>query len=202
VNIASPDCFDLLAADPRWQTFTDEEQRIVDAFVRHWQIKPGDHVLEPGCGSGRLTTVLAALTGPAGCVMAFDVSPEFMRLAAQRHLPPHVILRTARTEELPLAPASFDHVVCFNVFPHLVPQAAIARRLAAALRPGGRFWIAHTCSRQFVNEIHRRGPPAIHDHLLPDPRQLTSLLRQAGLVEIEVEDDAGHFLARAIRPSS
>lgn len=192
-------CFDTLAADARWQAFDAEEHGKVDAFVHRWRIKPGDRVLEPGCGAGRLTEVLAALTGPAGCVVAFDASPGFMRLAARRNLVSHVILHTARAEALPLAPGSFNHVVCFNVFPHLRPLAQTACRFAAALRPGGVFWIAHTGSRTFVNAVHREGPPAFHDHLLPAPGKLRRLLRAAGFGEIEIEDGAGHFLARAVR---
>ncbi len=199
MNADSADCFDELASDARWRAFTVEERRKVDAFVRRWEIKPGDRVLEPGCGAGRLTEVLAALTGPTGSVVAFDASPEFMRLAAQRALPRHVILHTARADALPLAPDSFDHVVCFNVFPHLTPLPETARRLAAVLRPRGVFWIAHTRSQTFVNAVHREGPSAIHDHLLPAPEALAQLLREAGLGEIEIEDGADCFLARAVR---
>jgi demethylmenaquinone methyltransferase/2-methoxy-6-polyprenyl-1,4-benzoquinol methylase len=195
----SAGCFDTLASDARWRTFTVEERRKVDAFVRRWGIKPGDRVLEPGCGAGRLTEVLAALTGSAGSVVAFDASPEFMRLTAQRALPPHVALHTARADALPLAPDSFDHVVCFNVFPHLTPLAATTRRLVTVLRPRGVFWIAHTRSQTFVNAVHREGPPAIHDHILPAPEALTRLLRDAGLGEIEIENGADCFLARAVR---
>ena len=46
-------CFDTLAADTRWRAFDAEERRKVGAFVRRWGIKPGDRVLEPGCGAGR-----------------------------------------------------------------------------------------------------------------------------------------------------
>ena len=194
--------FDALASEARWQSFSSEDLLKVDAFVRSWGIKPGDRVLEPGCGSGRLTAVLADLTGPTGRVEAFDGSPEFVRLAAQRHLPPHVSLYAAWAEALPLAPGSFDHVVCFNVFPHLMPHAVITRRMAVALRPGGALWIAHSCSRVVLNAIHRRGPPALHDHLLPTARKLARLLREAGLKNVEIEDGADHFLARAIRPAS
>ena len=194
-------CFDALASDARWRTFTPEERRKVDVFVRRWGIKPGDCVLEAGCGSGRLTIVLAGLTGPTGRVTAFDCSTEFLRLAAQCRLPAHVTLHAAWAENIPLAPASFDHVVCFNVFPHLVPQAPIARRLAAALRPGGALWIAHTCSRAAVNAVHCGGPPALHGHILPTPWKLTRMLREAGLKEVEIEDGADHFLARAVRPT-
>jgi demethylmenaquinone methyltransferase/2-methoxy-6-polyprenyl-1,4-benzoquinol methylase len=194
-------CFDTLASDARWHAFDAEERRKVDAFVRRWNIRSGDHMLEPGCGAGRLTEVLAALTGPTGSVVAFDASPEFMRLTAQRALPPHVILHTACVAALPLPPDSFDQVICFNVFPHLTPLLETTRRLAAALRPRGMFWIAHTRSREIVNAVHREGSPAFHDHILPAPEELTQLLRAAGLDEVEIEDGADHFLARAVRPA-
>ena len=195
----SAKCFDTLAADTRWHAFDAEERRKVDAFVCRWGIKPGDRVLEPGCGAGRLTEVLAALTGPTGELVAFDVSPEFMRLTARRCLPPQVILHTACLDTLPLAPDSFDHVVCFNVFPHLTPLLATTRHFASVLRPQGMFWIAHTCSRRFVNAIHREGPQVLHEHVFPAPEELTQLLRAAGFGEIEIDDGADHFLARAVR---
>jgi demethylmenaquinone methyltransferase/2-methoxy-6-polyprenyl-1,4-benzoquinol methylase len=191
--------FDTLAEDRRWHSFDADERRKVDAFVCRWGIKPGDRVLEPGCGAGRLTEVLAALTGPEGTVVAFDASPKFMRLAAQRRLPRHVTLHTARADALPLAPDSFDHVVCFNVFPHLTPLPETTRRLVAVLRPRGVFWIAHTRSQTFVNAVHQKGPPVFHGHILPAPEDLTRLLCDAGLGEIEIENGADCFLARAVR---
>jgi SAM-dependent methyltransferase len=193
-------CFNALAADTRWHDFTSAEQRMVSGFVRRWGIKRGDRVLEPGCGAGRLTAVLARLTGPGGRVVAFDSSRNFIRVAEQRGLPAQVSLHRARAQTFSLPPAEFDHIMCFNVFPHLMPQAAVTRRLVAALKPGGVFWIAHTCSRKFVNGVHRGGPPSIRDHLLPAPVALARLLRAAGLTGIEIEDAAGHFLARAVRP--
>src|ERR1019366_1243165 len=173
-------CFDALAADAQWYTFTPNERRITDEFVRRWGIRPGDWVLEPGCGSGRLTVI---------------------RAAVRRGMPAHVTLHAFRMETAPLPQASFEHVVCFNAFPHLVPQERTAYRLAGALRPGGVLWIAHTCSRGFVNGVHRQGPASLRNHLLPAPRVLDRLLRGAGLGEVEIEDGADRFLARAVHPA-
>jgi demethylmenaquinone methyltransferase/2-methoxy-6-polyprenyl-1,4-benzoquinol methylase len=193
-------CFETLAGDDAWHAFTAGEARKVDGFLARWALRPGDRVLEPGCGSGRLTALLAARVGPAGRVLAFDSSLAFVDRALGRGLPPNVTLRRADARSAALEPASFDHVVCFNVFPHLVPLAEVAARLAGALRPGGSFWIAHTCSREFVNDIHRRGPEGIRDHLLPAPAELEALLAGAGLREIEIDDAADRFFARATRP--
>lgn len=200
----SPDaarCFDALAADSRWRGFTAQERRIVDEFKRQWGIKPGQRVLEPGCGSGRLTEILAELVGPAGCVVAFDASAEFIRVAAKRALPGQVHLNVCRFEAFELPSAEFDHIVCFNVFPHLVPHSVTARRLAAALRPSGILWVAHTCSRKFVNEIHRSGPASIRRHLLPPPARFKRLLQAAGLCDVVIFDGPEHFLSKAVRPA-
>jgi demethylmenaquinone methyltransferase/2-methoxy-6-polyprenyl-1,4-benzoquinol methylase len=191
--------FDMLAADARWSTFSAAEREKVDAFVRSWRIRPGDRVLEPGCGSGRLTEILAAQTGPAGQVLAFDASPRLMRLARARKLPPHVTLCTVQAEALELSPESFDHVVCFNVLPHLVPLESVVCRLAASLRTGGSFWIAHTHSRDEVNAVHRNGPAFLSGHILPTPREVEALLRGAGLDRIEIDNGADHFAAGAVR---
>lgn len=198
MNPASP-CFDALADDACWLGFNPDEQAMVDGFFVRWQIRAGDRVLEPGCGSGRLTSLLAERVGAGGRVVAFDSSPAFIRHAIARGLPGHVSFQLVPAEHVALEAGTFDHVICFNVFPHLVPQAALTARLASALRPGGGFWIAHTRSRAFVNEIHRRGPACIQDHLIPAPHDLDPLLREAGLDRIEIEEAADWFLARGVK---
>ncbi|KAH7906515.1 S-adenosyl-L-methionine-dependent methyltransferase [Hygrophoropsis aurantiaca] len=47
--------------------------RIVLASL--WQIKPGDRVLEIGCGQGDCTAVIAAAVGEEGSVVAVDPAP-------------------------------------------------------------------------------------------------------------------------------
>ena len=44
-------------------------------LVRQWPIKPGDKVLEIGCGQGDMTLVLADAVGESGHVTAVDIAP-------------------------------------------------------------------------------------------------------------------------------
>lgn len=46
------------------------EERI--QLVKAWDIRPGEHVLELGCGQGDCTVVLAVAVGDAGSVTAVD----------------------------------------------------------------------------------------------------------------------------------
>jgi SAM-dependent methyltransferase len=192
--------FETFCSDTRWLDFTPEERDRVDAFIAQWSIRPGDRVLEPGCGTGRLTALLAPLVGARGSVVAFDSAPALIDHAITRDLPSQVSFLAACAACIAIAPGTFDHVICFNVFPHLVPLRAITARLAGFLRPGGVFWIAHTCSRALLNGIHQSGPASIQDHLLPEPASLRFLLGDAGLTDIAITDAADHFLARGTRP--
>ncbi|MBL6752624.1 MAG: methyltransferase domain-containing protein [Nevskia sp.] len=94
--------------------------------------RPGERVLDLGCGDGALTEKLVA----AGCsVVGADASPEFVAAARARGLD----ARLADGQALPFA-AEFDAVFS-NAALHWMkrdPDAVLAG-VARALKPGGRF---------------------------------------------------------------
>ena len=68
------DYFDRCAADGVMSAFTPEEEPKIERLLAMWNLKPGDRVVEPGCGSGRLTEHLARAVGNNGHVLAVDIS--------------------------------------------------------------------------------------------------------------------------------
>lgn len=93
--------------------------------------KPGERILDLGCGDGALTEKLVA----EGCrVVAVDASAEQVAGAVKRGLD----ARVARAEALPFD-AEFDAVFS-NAVLHWVKDAdGVIASVARALRPGGRF---------------------------------------------------------------
>ena len=55
-----------------------------DAAAARLALKPGDRVLDIGCGTGSTTLALAAIVGPGGKAVGVDIAPA-MVLAAQRN---------------------------------------------------------------------------------------------------------------------
>ena len=55
--------FDECARNGLMETFDSNEIMKLRNILEQWDIKPGHSVLEPGCGSGRLTGYLAEATG-------------------------------------------------------------------------------------------------------------------------------------------
>ncbi|GAA4955158.1 class I SAM-dependent methyltransferase [Streptomonospora halophila] len=94
--------------------------------------RPGERILDAGCGTGDLAATLA----DAGAeVVGIDSSPEMIDRARERF--PHLDLRVADLRSLDLEPG-FDAVLS-NAVLHWIPEAgAAAAGIARALRPGGR----------------------------------------------------------------
>ncbi|MGC5033394.1 NAD-dependent epimerase/dehydratase family protein [Micromonospora sp. DT229] len=98
----------------------------------------GQHVLDLGCGVGRLLPGLAARCGH---VTGVDIAPGMLERARARVADaPNAQLLLGSVADVPLPDASVDAVVCLGVFEH-VPAEFRERALTEAarlLRPGGR----------------------------------------------------------------
>lgn len=119
-------------------------------------LRPGDAVLDLGCGAGFDALVAAQLVGPAGRVVGIDLSPEMLAVAEAGRAEvgfSRVEFRAAAVEALPFPDASFD-VALSNGVLNLVPdKPAALREIFRVLRPGGRL---QACDISLVGE---RLPP-------------------------------------------
>jgi SAM-dependent methyltransferase len=152
-------------------------------------VRPGDRVLDVGCGAGQ-TSREAARAAASGRVLGVDVSARMLE-RARRHAVAEgldnvtFVLGDAQTHAF--EPASFDLVMsrCGLMF-FADPDAAF-RNLARALRPGGRLvaliWQGY--ERNEWATALRVSPDAFS---LGDPEATRALLKRAGLRDVRFED--------------
>jgi SAM-dependent methyltransferase len=104
------------------------------------ELRPGERVLDVGCGGGLDALVAAMAVGPRGEAVGVDMTPEMVERAREAASASGLRVRflQAEAEALPLAGASFDAVLsngCLNLSPRKPQVLAEAFRV---LRPGGR----------------------------------------------------------------
>lgn len=164
-------------------------------------------ILELGCGTGNLTSALAA-RHPGASITLVDASPEMLEAARQRLAPRRQVTTIAATfEELELEPHSFDLVTSCMAVHHVVDLTALFRKLQRALVPGGRLIYADqmrgtTAEHHAINwgrlvefwqrpgnltelEMHELEEHAqLHDHYVTVPEQL-AMLDAVGFGELD-----------------
>lgn len=108
-------------------------------------LKPGEVVVDLGCGGGLDVFLAAQKVGPSGKAIGIDMTPEMIELARRNAARgpggkpvANVEFHLAKIDEMPLADASAD-VIVSNCVINLAPdKSAVFREMFRALKPGGR----------------------------------------------------------------
>jgi trans-aconitate 2-methyltransferase len=182
-------------ATPRdWEAATYD--RVADPMAR-WgaavldrlPLRGDERVLDAGCGSGRVTELLAERL-PDGLVVALDGSPSMIeearsRLARFGTRVEYVVADLGR----PIPHAEAVHAILSTATFHWVPDHdALFRNLAAVLRPGGRL-VAQCGGAGNIASIQRVlatvGDGWLGDVHFETPEATSRRLAAAGFVDIE-----------------
>jgi ubiquinone/menaquinone biosynthesis C-methylase UbiE len=160
-------------------------------------LRPGQRVLDVACGTGVVARLAAEQVGPAGTVAGVDLNGGM--LAVARSVVPAgttIDWYEAAAENLPLADASFDAVLCSLGLQFFADRARALRETRRVLAPGGRvvlgtpgptpspFAALRDSLAEHVGADAARFVQAVFS--LYDPATMRDLLAAAGFGDAEV----------------
>ena len=125
---------DLTVDNDVWMVTERIKLKYLDAYVR-----PGMRVLEVGCGSAKLSALLAA----RGLrVWGIDQSTAGLHVAQRNmaYLKTTAAFARADAFTLPFADASFDLVFSTGLLEHFADPTRLMRSMIRVLKPGGLFF--------------------------------------------------------------
>lgn len=190
------DYFNTLA--PEWETKMPMSPEFSD-YLKRFGIAAGDHVLDIGAGTGRMTRLLTDAVGPGGCVVAQDIARN-MLTEIQRLLHKPIPLVCDDVHALAYPESTFDKVLCFSAFPHFIDQQTALYEMIRVLKPGGRLLILHNRSSALLNAFHATLNHPVNQDRLPSASDLSQWMRKLALLPVRVEETDDLYWVEAVKP--
>jgi cyclopropane-fatty-acyl-phospholipid synthase len=178
------------------------QQRKFAQVRRLLDVRPGEQVLDVGCGWGSILLHLAAHTEGRfrGITLSGQQQGVALERARARGVADRVEVEVRHVEDLDLPPESLDVILFSGSIVHMHNRAAIYERVGRALRPGGRLLVSDCF---FPREVRgNRSSDATHYifvkalgycRLLSLAEEL-ALMEQAGLDVRHVEDLSASYV--------
>ncbi|MDX3849977.1 class I SAM-dependent methyltransferase [Streptomyces sp. AK02-01A] len=179
-----------------WDTRFPDDGPSYAAAVAELGLRPGDAVLDAGCGTGRALPPLRDAVGTHGTVLGADLTPAMLDAAVRAGRQRSGRLLLADVSRLPVRSEALDAVFAAGLIAHLPRPAENLRELARVVRPGGRLALFHPIGRAAL--AARQGRQLTSDDLRAEPN-LRPLLAGSGWQLESYADEDSRFLALAVR---
>lgn len=150
---------------PNWDANQIPKDAIISKILDDAGIKEGLDVLDVACGTGVLFPFY--LQRGVASVTGIDFSPEMVKIAAEKYSNDAVIQVICGDIEEAKFDRKFDAVMVYNAFPHFQDAQRLIKTLASLLKDGGRLTIAHSMSREQINNHHEAKAHNVSNDLMP-----------------------------------
>lgn len=187
------DFFDSIAKE--WDNIIEIDEEKINILLSKVDIKDNDNILDVGTGTGVLIPFLKNLN-TKGIIKGVDISSGMLDIASQKFKDTKNVSFEALDIENSSLEEKYDKIILYSMFPHLKNKTNTIKILVENnLNKDGKLIIAHSNSREFLNNMHKEKDKSVsEDRLIPIKDQKT-LFEQVNLNVLDAyEDDEIYYL--------
>jgi len=170
-------------------------QSTTTEFVEKLQLKPGERVLDVGCGIGGGDFYMARQFGVS--VVGIDLSTNMVHRALETSMQDpsaDVEFEICDATEKEFPAASFDVVYSRDTILHIEDKQALFAKFFRWLKPGGRVLISDYCRGEQEPTDRFKAYVAGRGYHLLSPSQYGTVLESVGFTSVVAEDRTQHFV--------
>jgi ubiquinone/menaquinone biosynthesis C-methylase UbiE len=178
----------------KWDEISKHDSNKLVKITEMAGLSKGDKVLDVGTGTGVMLPFIKTLIGDEGKIVAVDIAEKMLDIARKKHPYDNVSFVLGDVCEIQVPNDYFDVVMCYSVFPHFQDKKTAISHIAKLLKSSGRLVIAHSQSREAINNIHRKSSDTVKCDNLPKASIIEEYMKEAGLNPICTKDDDEMFV--------
>lgn len=187
------DFFDNIAKE--WDNIIEVNKEKINTLLSKLDIKENERVLDVGTGTGVLIPFIKKLN-KNGYIRGVDLSNGMIEVARKKykHIP-NLDFEIIDVEN-EVIKEKYNKIILYSMFPHLENKTKTIKTLVKNnLSENGKLMIAHSNSREFLNNMHKEKNEAVSEaRLIPIDNQV-KLFEDIELNVVEAfENDQMYYL--------
>lgn len=178
-----------------WDTITVHDMDKVGRIASLLELAGNERILDVGTGTGVMIPVYEKYLN-GGNVVAIDYSDKMIEMAKAKYpgvKHPAIDFKVANLYDM-RETDYYDVIVCYSCFPHFPDKSGALSLFVRALKKGGKLMVAHSCSRDRINQVHREGGEVIEHDYLPKMSEMSRLFIDAGTEVVFTRDDNDYYI--------
>lgn len=179
----------------KWDSTTKVDAKKINKLLSQISISNGDSILDIGTGTGVLIPFYKELNRD-GEITGVDIS-EGMLNVAKRKFGQLINVKFEKVDvEKDFIEEKYDKIVLYSMFPHLNNKTETIKKLVNNnLKEKGKLLIAHSDSREFLNNLHSNADERVSEDILIEVNKQKEIFERASLnVTKAYEDDEIYYI--------
>jgi len=179
----------------KWDSTINVDEERINKLLSQISITNGDSILDVGTGTGVLIPFYNAINKD-GKVTGVDISQGMLNIAKRKFTQLNNVKFKILDVENEFIEEKFDKIVLYSMFPHLNNKVETIKKLVNNnLKENGKLLIAHSDSREFLNNLHINTDERVSEDVLIDVNTQKEIFESANLkVTKAYEDDEIYYL--------
>lgn len=179
----------------KWDSTIKVDEKRINKLLSQISITNGDSILDVGTGTGVLIPFYKEINKD-GKITGIDISNGMLNVAKRKFGQLNNLNFKLLDVESEFIEEKFDKIVLYSMFPHLNNKVETIKKLVHnSLNKNGKLLIAHSDSREFLNNLHSNADDRVNNDMLIDVNEQKEIFERESLKVIKAyEDDEIYYL--------
>ncbi|CEQ29637.1 methlytransferase [[Clostridium] sordellii] len=178
-----------------WDSIIEVNEEKINLLLSKLDIKSNERILDVGTGTGVIIPFIKVLN-KGGYIKGVDISTGMLNIAKEKYKNLENIEFEIKDVEEEEIYEKYDKIILYSMFPHLENKTKTVKTLINKnLNKNGKLIIAHSNSREFLNNMHKEKDKSVSKARLIPVNNQKKIFEKNGLKVLEAfENDQIYYL--------